>query len=245
MTRFACLAVILCLGAAAQAVVVEQFPSDNATWTLSTITDFGTVVDLPADWLAVGGNPDGHLTADVGSGSARPYAFGLNLTTNPQFGDMNGLVLTVDFKTTGTITGPTAGSLVRFYVGTYLQGGSNFFVTHDAFSWNPNNDAQWATHQVQMLASNFVTWPNQNAGTRTFEQVVAAPDAIGLVFAGNIAGFTSNLSLGFSSADGAELAMDNFGVVVPEAASAVLLVLCLAGGRTRRRTARSPSPGMP
>lgn len=222
-----CAAVILCFSVTAHAVVIEPFATDNAGWTLSTITNGGSVVDLSADWTAAGGNPDGHLTVDVDTSVARPYAFGIGLTEANPFGDMTGMLLNVDFKTSGSITGPTLNSLVRFYVGTYVEGGSNFFVTSDAFSWDPNADTQWTTHQVALMASNFVVWPNQNAGTRSFEQVIAAPDAVGLVFAADIASFTSNFSLGFSSTTGASIAMDNFGVVVPEPTTAAVMLLVL------------------
>jgi hypothetical protein len=235
MQPYFCAAVILCFGAAAQAMVIEQFTTDNAGWTLSTITNGGVVTDLPADWAGSGGNPDGHLTVDVDAGAARPYAFGLGLTEINPLGDMTGLVLTVDLKTSGAVTGPTANSMVRFYVGTYVEGGNNFFVTSDAFSWDPNGDTQWTTHQVMLLASNFVVWPNQNAGTRTFDQVIADPDAIGLVFAADIASFTSNFTLGFSSTTGAAIAMDNFGVVVPEPTTCAAMLLVLGALVPRRR----------
>ncbi len=219
---------------AARANIVETFPSDNATWTLTTVTDFSSIVDLPADWSETGGNADGHLTAPVTSASARSYAFGLDLTVSQRFGDMTGLLLTTDFKTTGEVTGPAQTKLVRFYVGTHVTGGNNFFVSNDAFSWDPNNHDQWTTHQVPLVASNFLTWPNLNAGTRTFDEVIATPDAIGLVFASDIGTFTSSLFLGFNSTTGAQLAMDNFGVV-PEPTTLAMLSLGLWASVMRRR----------
>ncbi len=228
------------LPSAAPADIVETFASDNATWTLTTITNTGSIVDLPADWSETGGNPGGHLIAGVTSASVRPYAFGLDLTVSHLFGDMTGLLLTTDFKTTGEITGPAQTRLVRFYVGTHVTDGNNFFVSNDAFSWDPNEDDQWTTHQVPLVASNFLTWPNLNAGTRTFDEVIANPDAIGLVFASDIGTFTSNFFLGFNSTTGAQLAMDNFGVVVPEPTTLAMLTLGLCAGALRRRTGVKP-----
>jgi hypothetical protein len=132
------------------------------------------------------------------------------------YGDLTGQTMTTDYKIDGTVTGPI-GMKVRFYIGTYI-GASNYFVTNDTFSWDPNFDTSWTTHQVALLAANFIAWPNQSANSMTFDQVVAAPEDIGLVFAD---GFTNNATLGFIGSG--MISVDNFGVV-PEPSSIIALV---------------------
>lgn len=222
--------VLLLSATAPAALYVEQFDSDRAGWLESRIS--GGITNPVATWASSGGNLDGHLTASVTTSGPRIYGF--QPTDLTPYGDLTGLTLTTDFMLDGgTVTGPV-GHKVRFYVGTYT-GGYNYFVTDAAFSWDPNADSTWTTHQVAMLAQNFILWPNQNAGTKTFAQVIANPEDIGLVFAN---GFTSNSTLGFSGTG--TIHMDNFGTVptVPEPASLIIWGLGglgMAFGACRRR----------
>jgi hypothetical protein len=85
-------------------------------------------------------------------------------------------------------------------------------VSNDTFSWDPNEDTTWTTHQIELLEGNFMLWPNQNNGDMTFAEVLSDYNDIGLVFAD---GFASNATLGFSSENGATIHIDNFGTVVP------------------------------
>ena len=150
--------------------------------------------------------------------------------------------MTVDYLALGAVTGPVA-PMVRFYVGS-SAGGANYFVSNDAFSWNPNAGPDWTTHLVDLVAANFLEWPNQAAHSKTFEQVLAAPDDIGLVFCG---AFTSNSTLGFSGSG--TVLIDNFGVVnavdhratmmaTPEPATLVLLACGSVWMLARRRKTR-------
>ncbi len=230
MKRFFFCSLIICSAAsyAAAGLYVERFSSDNAGWLATTVNNSGTQVASAASWSSTGGNLNGHIYASVDNDSTRLY--GLAPANTSAYGNLTGLTLTTDYRIEGEITGPT-NMTVRFYVGTYT-GGYNYFVSNSTVSWNPNADKSWTTHQVDLVAANFVEWPNQASHTKTFAEVIAAPEDIGLVFAD---GFTSNSTLGFSSINGATIHVDNFGVV-PLPASILLGVFAvgLAGRKLRK-----------
>lgn len=232
--RLACLIGIAALAifafaANASADYIETFSTDNAGWTAPRVNDDGSMTYPAATWNSSGGNPDGDISSTLSTNQPRLYVFQPN-DLSP-YGNMTGKTLTADFKIDGTVTGPTP-HLVRFYVGGWT-GGSNYYVTNDTYSWDPNSDTSWTTHQVQLLAANFITWPNQNAGTESFADVIAAPNDIGLVFADE---FASNASLGFSGSG--TISVDNFGTV-PEPGTLTLFGLAglcgLAMAWIRRR----------
>jgi hypothetical protein len=199
---------------------VETFSSNNAGWEAVRVNDSGAITTPDAIYSSSGGNLGGYISGSLGSDQPRLYGFQPSQTS--LWGDITGDILTTDFKIEGTVAGPV-GAEVRFYVGTYT-GGYNYFVTNDTYSWNPNNDASWTTHQVSLLAENFIEWPNQAANNKTFAQIIAAPQDIGVVFSGN---FTSNTTLGFTGSG--RLMLDNFGAVyehvgtIPEPATVGLL----------------------
>jgi hypothetical protein len=113
---------------------------------------------------------------------------------------MTGLTMTIDTKVTDMETGNA-----QFYVG---RGGAYFI---DGL-WAIGADTAWTTHQVALISSNFSRWTGVDSGAYTFEQVLQAPDDIGIFFGGSVA-----------HGSGA-LAVDNFGTV-PEPATMLLLGL--------------------
>ena len=209
---------------------VETFSSDNAGWLAPRVTDGGIVTPYPeATYEASGGNPPGHISGALSADEPRLYT--LEPDDVAPYGDMTGLTFTVDFYLDGTVTGPDP-HLVRFYVGA-STGNSDYFVTSNTYSWDPNADTILTTHWVALLEENFIEWPNRASHSRTFAQVVAAPEDVGLVFADN---FTSNSTLGFTGTG--TIHIDNFGTI-PEPSSLVLLVTSglasLTVGWIRRR----------
>lgn len=197
----------------------EQFNSGNAGWQAPTVNNGGGVALPNATFLPTGGHSGGYVSAALTQGPDR--LFGFQPADAHLFQGLTGLTLTTDYKIAGAVTGPD-NMMVRFYVGTYTSG-NNYFVSNDLFSWNPNTGADWTTHQVDLVAANFLEWPNQASHSKTFDQVIAAPDDIGLLFSGN---FTSNSTLGFTGSG--SIAIDNFGAVgrpasVPEPAAIALL----------------------
>ena len=233
------LAVLLVVaGTAAGGPYMEQFGAGAANWQVWQVNDAGNQTENAPTYLPSAGGSGGCISAPLGTDAYRLYD--LQPENAALYQGLAGLSLTTDFKLNGVVTGP-AKAEVRFYVGTFT-GGNNYFVSNDTFSWDPNSDTQWTTHTVSLLAQNFVVWPNQAANNMTFDQVVAAPGDIGLVFCGN---FTSNSTLGFSGTG--NILIDNFGAVggspqpMPEPATLVLFgagAAVLVGRRRRRRAVR-------
>ncbi len=218
----------------ANAAFIESFDEGINGWNFSTVKNNGQVKSYSPDWHAGGGNSGGYITAPIDThGNRRLY--GMEPSDVSVFGDLTGLQLTVDTMLQGLVEGPGDMSSVRFYVGTRSQGEYNYYVSNDAYSWNPNSDIEWTTHQVEMISDNFVLWPNQAARTKSFEEVIASVEDIGLVFTDSIGHFTSNRYLGFTGSHDASLAIDNFGAtglinqndgaMVPEPSAVVILLL--------------------
>jgi hypothetical protein len=183
---------------------IETFDNNNAGWLAPTVDDQGNVGLDIAGWSWTGGNPDGHVSGALDSDATRLYGIQAPFGTGA-FGNLTGQTLTVDYRIDGWVSGPQ-GARVRFYIG-YFDEQSRYWVSNDTFSWDPNADTSWTTHQIQLLESNFTLWPNQNSGDMTFQEVLLRYNDIGLVFAD---GFTDNRTLGFSGSG--TIHVDNFGV---------------------------------
>jgi hypothetical protein len=230
------MALTICLPGMANALYIEHFDTNNAGWLADRIS--GSTITTPsATYNTTGGDPDGYISGSVNNTATRLYGFQPAFTPSPYttFGNLTGAYLTTDFKSSGTVS--TSTPEVRFYIGKYVGTTYNYFVTKDAYSWNPNSDTSWTTHNVFMNASNFMSWPNQNAGTITFANMLSQYNDIGLVF--NADSLFANANLGFSSTGGATLRVDNFGSSpVPLPPSVLLLgtgILGLVGLGWRRR----------
>ncbi len=222
---------------AAQGGVILNFGSGSSLWETATVNNGGVVKRDSAFYSSTGGNPDGFIYGEVENNGNRLYGF--QPSDASVFGDLTGTTLTVDTKITGLVTGPGDHPTVRFYIGS-MTGGSNYFVSKDAFSWNINSDLNWVTHQVQMLAENFIEWPNQAAHSMNFTDMLSHVDDIGLVFTDTVGNFTNNHMLGFRSRYGATIRIDNFGTIggslvtpIPEPATFLLLLAGLVLFRKR------------
>jgi hypothetical protein len=195
----------------------------------------------PATWHATGGNGGGYVSATVTASSDRLYGF--QPVDVSGFGNLTGGRLTVDYKIDGSVTGAST-PMVRFYVGS-LASGNNYFVSKDAYSWDPNAGSAWKTHAINLVSANFIEWPNAAAHNQTFDQVIAGPQDIGLVFTNDAAHFGDNSYLGVAGNCLATVGIDNFGVLAvgdhpaPEPASLTLLAAGATAMLWRRRICRS------
>ena len=181
------------------------FDADNGGVTTYWIDSTGYIWGTPATYNPTGGNPGGYISGDVVS-SVDKRLYGFEATAGA-FGDLAGKTLTVDYQSTGTVTGPTGGATgpsVRFYIGV----SGNYFVS--STSWAANTNGSWIPQALTVDTSNFVAWPNQNNGTMTLAQVAASSGYyVGLLFSNG--DFSLNSDLGFTSTNGATISIDNFG----------------------------------
>ena len=197
---------------------IETFDAGDAGWYATTIDDNGRTKTSSVKWSATGGNPDGYISGKLSKKSPKRL-YALTPKDVDVYGDMTGLTLTTDYTIDGNITRPDE-AMVRFYIGSGTDE-SNYFVTKDVYSWDPTANTSWVTHQVDLTADNFLIWPNQSSGSKTFANVIANPDDIGLIFTGAASDFEYSESLGFSGKG--TVSIDNFGAV-PEPAT-----LCMLG----------------
>ena len=231
--RVAVALVLLAVVNTTAAGYIETFDSDNAGWSAFDVNDNGVFMVGDSMYNSSGGNPSGYMSATVDNSPDRLILL-RTMTGLSNFGDMTGLTLTVDYKIDGEVTGPD-GAMVHFFVGTYADSNNNYFVSKDSYSWNPNGETEWTAHQVLLTAENFFLWPNDTANNKTFEEVIAAPEDIGVGFIGS-GDLTDNANWGFSSnSNGATISIDNFGTI-PEPATIALLGLGAMALLRKRRT---------
>lgn len=198
--------IILGLFLAAPAhAALSTFDSGNEGFMTSHYAGGSSYWDVNSTWMSTGGNTGGYISSTLNGTTDRIYGFAKYGTTS--FGDLTGKYLTVDYMTSGTVTGP-AIPLVRFYIGK-TNGISDYWVTTDAYSWDPNSDTSWTTHLVSMIEDNWVKWPNQNTNTTTWSQVLLQYTDIGIVFADGSSFFSDNSKLAFTGTG--TIGIDNFG----------------------------------
>ncbi len=222
MRKFTAGLVLLLVGmvvSPAPAAYIETFDSSNAGWYYGTINNAGDVTTGVAAWQQTGGN--GYIVQGASEATNRLY--GYQAKNAAIFGELSGMILTVDLQLTGSIAQyEGADPMVRFYIGSLIDETSNYFVSNDLVSWNPNRFTGWQSHKVTLSEENFLRWPNADTGDKTFAQVIATVTDIGLIFTHSSTTFNNFASLGFYG-DGAAVAIDNFGTVVPLPTAILLL----------------------
>jgi hypothetical protein len=209
-----CAILLIVIAASANAnSYVETFSSDNAGWL--SVKNNSAVTD--ANYNSDGGNPGGYISCVLTANA--PLVFGFEPTQvwggggNPEtiwVSLMTSDILTVDFKTDGGTLAAQDGNtpMVRFYIGAGADYSNTYFVAKDAYSWNPNDDTVWHTHQIALLAENFECMQ----GSAAFEDVLAHLVDIGLQFGPSVGQhYTGVGTLGFVG--NATLEMDNFGTI--------------------------------
>ncbi|HTZ39545.1 MAG TPA: hypothetical protein VMB77_05285, partial [Syntrophales bacterium] len=132
----------------------ETFDSGTANWLAPTVNDGGGQTYPAATWVNVGGvGNSGYIKGAVTASSDRLYGLQAPFRTDPStyglFQDLTGKTLSVYYNNlSGSgVTGPK-NMTVRFYIGMYDGNKLDYFVTTDAYSWNPNQAAGWNKYQV-------------------------------------------------------------------------------------------------
>jgi len=224
-------AFLLSSGPAGASAYIETFNAGSAGWENGTISfPSGGVSETASSWSSTGGNPGGYIYGGVPATNTGTAFYGFDGASDvANFGNLTGLVLTTDFKTLGTGLVNTAGPtpFARFFIGS----GTTYYVSDDAFSWNPNNDTSWTTYQVAVNAADFILWPI-DSGPLTFAQVIADPTDIGIIFTGSAANITAlgYTGLGINGTTTTTIELDNFGTTaVPEPGILLLLAPGLFG----------------
>ena len=213
--------------ARAESFYVETFDAGNAGWMV-----WGTGSE--AGWSLSGGNPDGHITADIGpgvykvqAGDADPYAFPV----------LPGAIAT-DIRV-DSVSDP-ADAYVRFFVG---DGDGGYFATTGR-ALTTFDLATWTRFEVAVDVGNFVYWDGASAAVPVVDQAalaaaLMAPAGIGLLFSGH--------TLGQDAFPGtASISIDNFDSVPPVPEPLTMLSAFLAIGsfgmyvrkHTRKQAAR-------
>jgi len=204
------LALILPLGSSAQAYI-ETFdsPGSAAEWlnysmpsVIGNLSGYNT-----SGGSTLGPSPGGgYIYGSVDNSGTRLYTIESSASS---FSSLVGQTLTVDYKTTGSVDTGAGSPMVRFFIGNTQNGQKSYYVSSNTYSWNPNTDLSWTTHAVAVDGNNFALWTlNSSSNPMLFDLVAASPTNIGLVFTyGNL---SSNDLLGFTSAGGATISIDNF-----------------------------------
>ncbi len=248
------------------------FDTSNQGWEQAYIgRPTGTTYDQlypneGADWASSGhDNPGGHIYQTAAGIEKRAYWMGFNGSNS--LGDLTGMELVTDIWSTNnwqTIANGSYGDDGNVYarwviakqVGTASDGKPtyNMYVSKRDFSINMNTLNGWETHSIILKEENFFRWPNYDAGTQGFYDLLTDYSSIGLyLFSGsdeisNYDGGTGTwnatyqlLHYGAYSKDGNETiwALDNFHAApVPEPATLFLFgtgLICIMGvGRKLR-----------
>lgn len=212
-----------------------------------------------AGWTAAEGNSPGSIFQTVGTATTtRAYWMG-KIGPDNLLGDLTGQSLQTDIWSTSnwvTIADGAGGDdghvYARWVIANEIGTSDtwNMYVSKRSASIDLNDVTGWETHAIALDEANFLRWPNSDANTQDFADLLSDYDQIGLyVFSGtdtmaNIDGGTGTWGAGHvlnhygaHATDGfATWGLDNF-AAVPEPASILLLgggVLVL-GLRTRRR----------
>jgi len=140
-----------------------------------------------ADWSSSGGNLNGNIYQTAEGIDKRAYWMG-SIQDN-LLGDLTGMRLSTDIAGTNnwrTVSGNGENVLARWVLanetGTDTNGNAvyNMYISKASQSIDVNNLTGWETHSIQLTEDNFLRWPNQDAGTQSFNELLSDYDSIGL-----------------------------------------------------------------
>ena len=144
---------------AASAQWMESFDADIDGFVYNTFDGTNFSMDLPPDWIATGGNLDGHASVPA-EGLWSAWA------NEGPYGDFTGLTMTVDTKASGEILSGQVQLLVGRGGAYYANG-----------LWGIADDSTWTTHAAEFNTTNF----DPLFGTVVpLSTVLQAPDVVGI-----------------------------------------------------------------
>ena len=208
-----------------------------------------------ADWTNSEGNLPGSIYQTATGINERAYWLGY--ITDNSLGDLSGMQLQTDIRSTNNWQTIAGGNVyARWVIANEVGTDYNMFISKSFASIDANSLNGWETHSVVMEESNFLRWPNSDANTQTFAELLSDYDSIGLyLFSGtdtisNINGGTGTwensrlLHYGAYSNDSndATWGLDNFQAApVPEPSTILLMGIGLLGlvGYNRKRSKKS------
>jgi len=208
------------------ALYQETFDSGAGGWQYG----YGSNYTIGTTFLeSTGGNPGNHIHGAANSLYAVWIdSWGATDSLIP-YGDLNGLMMSIDTKITGTTTGTA-----QFYVGR----GGKYFVTD---GWDISQDTEWTTHTAVLDETVFKVW---GSNTLALSFILEQPDDIGIFFGASTVSADSN----------AQILIDNFGSApapitsaVPEPTSALFLSCTTISllFKRRRKTQKQSIPNFP
>jgi len=155
---------------------METFDSGSAGWIYGYGKNYtpGTTT-----WNSAGGNPGAYISGVA----SNLYAVWIYDPDTDVYGSLTNLAISIDLKIENTVSGNA-----QLYVGR----GGTYYVGEE---WSINSYSNWTTH-VENTAT-FTRWAS--GGSDSLENVLMAPDDIGLFFGTKLVG-----------GDGSIL-IDNFG----------------------------------
>ncbi len=188
---------------------IQTFDSGSAGWGATAINGSGYYVGGNLTYSSSGG----YISAGLGTNAL--VSFDSPLST---FGSLTGQTLTVDIRTSGTVSTAAGSPVARFYIGT---DSNDYWVATNAASISANTNGAWTTYRILMSAADFMPWPGQT-GTESFAYVAQHALYLGIYFTSSNtspsvpSGAAYNFaSYGITGASGTTVSMDNFGVYVP------------------------------
>jgi hypothetical protein len=169
------------------ALYQETFDSGAGGWHYGYGSNYEIGSTFPE---TTGGNPGAHIHGDANN----LYAIWIDSWGETDslipYGDLNGLMMTIDTKITGTTEGTA-----QFYVG---RNGDHFISS----GWDISQDTEWTTHTAVLDETVFSAWGSPSS---TLSFILEDPDDIGIFFGGSTV----------SADPTAQILIDNFGSEIP------------------------------
>ena len=158
--------IFTCLPIIARVDFIETFDNNSSNFHYGYGPNY---TDGAVNWLGNEGNPDGHISGEANN----LYAVWV-YDSSGAFGNISGLVMLMDIKVTGQVSGDA-----QFYVGR----NGTYYISR--YAWPIAGDSSWTTHAARLDTYNFTLWTNGSA--KSLAYVLERPDDIGIFLGGSTA----------------------------------------------------------